>query len=205
MGTGEGRGPVPPRVIKRYSNRKLYDTKASEYVTLLNLSELVRAGEPIQVIDNTTKEDKTDVTLALIISEELKANPREVPIAALRALLRSRGERLIDLLREGPFGWLLSGEEEGGGKSPQGGGPAVRESGAGMGSEDDSGASGRFRATLEQYQQILDERIRAILPRWAGHREHERRLDDLTKRIEELERRLGGTEKSSARSTHSRE
>jgi polyhydroxyalkanoate synthesis repressor PhaR len=63
------------RVVKRYSNRKLYDTKDSRYVTLLEVARLVRAGEDVQVIDNATKEDKTDVTLALIISEELRTQP----------------------------------------------------------------------------------------------------------------------------------
>lgn len=55
--------PSGRRVIKRYSNRKLYDTKDSRYVTLLEIAEYVRAGEDVQVIDNATKEDKTDVTL----------------------------------------------------------------------------------------------------------------------------------------------
>lgn len=211
MGKGEAtRDSVPPRVIKRYSNRKLYDTKASEYVTLLTLADMVRSGEPIRVIDNATKEDKTDVTLALIISEELKANPREIPVAALRALLRSRGERLVSQLRDGPIGWLFRGEENGGGESPQIGGaeePRAPGSEAGMGDEEESGAARRFRATLEQYQQVLDERIRVVLPRWAGYREHERRLEDLTRRVEDLERRLGPSPagKSSPRSTHSRE
>src|SRR5205823_750717 len=68
--------PAPERrVIKRYSNRKLYDTKDSRYVTLLQIAEMIRANEDVQIIDNATKEDKTDVTLALIISEELKARP----------------------------------------------------------------------------------------------------------------------------------
>ena len=60
------------RVVKRYSNRKLYDTKDSKYVTLLEIAELIRAGEDIQVIDNSSKQDKTEVTLALIISEEFR-------------------------------------------------------------------------------------------------------------------------------------
>ena len=72
--------PAARRVIKRYSNRKLYDTRDSRYVTLLEIAELVRAGEDVQVIDNATKQDKTDVTLALIISEELKARPKGIPL-----------------------------------------------------------------------------------------------------------------------------
>ena len=58
--------PSQRRIIKRYSNRKLYDTKGSSYVTLLQIAEIIRAGEDVQIIDNATKEDKTDVTLALI-------------------------------------------------------------------------------------------------------------------------------------------
>ena len=81
-GDGEGdlgTGEKPRRVIKRYSNRKLYDTKDSRYVTLQQIGEMVRAGEEVQIIDNATKEDKTEVTLALIISEDLKSQPRSRP------------------------------------------------------------------------------------------------------------------------------
>src|SRR5271156_406725 len=85
----------PRRVIKRYSNRKLYDTRDSRYVTLQQIGEMVRAGEEVQIIDNKTKEDKTEVTLALIISEDLKAQPRSVPLGTLRDLIQERGERLL--------------------------------------------------------------------------------------------------------------
>ena len=47
------------RVIKRYSNRKLYDTHESRYVTLDQLAELIRQGEEIRVMDNTTERDLT--------------------------------------------------------------------------------------------------------------------------------------------------
>lgn len=89
-GEGPESSPAERRVIKRYSNRKLYDTKDSRYVTLLQIAEMIRANEDVQIIDNATKEDKTDVTLALIISEELKARPRGIPLATLKALIRTR-------------------------------------------------------------------------------------------------------------------
>jgi polyhydroxyalkanoate synthesis repressor PhaR len=76
------------RVIKRYSNRKLYDTKSSRYVTLLQIAQMVRSGEEVQIIDNRTKEDKTEVTLALIISEELKNSPGGISLTTLKALIR---------------------------------------------------------------------------------------------------------------------
>ena len=105
--TTETESEAPPsqrRIIKRYSNRKLYDTKGSSYVTLLQIAEMIRAGEDVQIIDNATKEDKTDVTLALIISEELRSKPRAIPIATLKALIRHRGERILTQLRETPIG-----------------------------------------------------------------------------------------------------
>jgi len=113
-----GAGEKPRRVIKRYSNRKLYDTKDSRYVTLQQIGEMVRAGEEVQIIDNATKEDKTEVTLALIISEDLKSQPRSVPLGTLRDLIQERGERLLSQLREGPIGRLIPG-----GGQPEGGAP----------------------------------------------------------------------------------
>src|SRR5918994_5128383 len=103
----ESTPPGPRRVIKRYSNRKLYDTKGSTYVTLLQIAEMIRQGEEVEIIDNATKEDKTDVTLALIISEDLKSQPRSVPLGTLRDLIQERGERLLNQLREGPIGRLI--------------------------------------------------------------------------------------------------
>src|SRR3954451_12861733 len=99
------------RIIKRYSNRKLYDTKGSSYVTLLQIAEMIREGEDVQIIDNSTKEDKTDVTLALIISEELRTKPRGIPLSTLKALIRHRGERILTQLREGPIGKLMPNKD----------------------------------------------------------------------------------------------
>lgn len=58
------------RVIKRYDNRKLYDTSAKSYVSLHDLAGLVRAGDEIEVIDNATGEDLTAQTLTKIILDE---------------------------------------------------------------------------------------------------------------------------------------
>ena len=55
---------IEPRLIKRYANRKLYDTRDSRYVTLQQIAELVRDGEDVKIIDNKSKEDLTNVTLA---------------------------------------------------------------------------------------------------------------------------------------------
>ena len=101
----------PRRVIKRYSNRKLYDTKDSRYVTLLQIAEMVRTSEEVQIIDNNTKEDLTEVTLAQIIYEEQKqkASSRSVPLQTLKELIHQRTEKVLSDLREGPIGRLIPG------------------------------------------------------------------------------------------------
>src|SRR5579862_8317716 len=99
----------PKRVIKRYSNRKLYDTKDSRYVTLLQIAEMVRTGEEVQIIDNNSKEDLTEVTLAQIIYEEQKAHSRNVPLQTLKELIHVRTGKVLADLREGPIGRLIPG------------------------------------------------------------------------------------------------
>ena len=69
------------RTIKRYANRKLYDTTQSCYVTLDEISELVKDGEDVHIVDNATSEDLTAVTLAQILLEEEKRKKRTLPLA----------------------------------------------------------------------------------------------------------------------------
>jgi polyhydroxyalkanoate synthesis repressor PhaR len=179
----ESAPPGPRRVIKRYSNRKLYDTKGSTYVTLLQIAEMIREGEEVEIIDNATKEDKTDVTLALIISEELRTKPRAIPLSTLKALVRHGGERLLNQLRTGPIGKLIptppGGEE---------GSPATLP-------EDDLSQSKDqkpgFRATLAEWQSAIDERIRAVLPNFAAFRELGQEVARLSSRLDALEKKLG--------------
>ncbi|PSQ97486.1 MAG: hypothetical protein BRD55_02580 [Bacteroidetes bacterium SW_9_63_38] len=84
-----------PRRIKRYDNRKLYDTESSEYVALSDIAELVRAGETVEVVDNATGEDLTAQTLTQIILEEGKNGHQVIPSELLHELLR-RSEEMVD-------------------------------------------------------------------------------------------------------------
>ncbi len=84
-----------PKVIKRYSNRKLYDTERSKYVTLDEIARMIKAGEEVTIIDNETKEDLTSVTLTQIIYEEEKRESR-MPLAMLRNLIQTGGEALTE-------------------------------------------------------------------------------------------------------------
>jgi polyhydroxyalkanoate synthesis repressor PhaR len=75
-------------VIKRYSNRKLYDTQESRYVTLEEIEEMIRAGREISVVDATTGEDLTSVTLTQIILENERNHRANLPSAFLHQLIK---------------------------------------------------------------------------------------------------------------------
>ncbi len=85
-------------VIKRYSNRKLYDTQESRYVTLEELEEMIRAGKEIRVLDAATGEDLTSVTLAQIILENERAGRAALPTALLHQLIK-HGEAWQDFVQ----------------------------------------------------------------------------------------------------------
>ena len=86
-------------VIKRYSNRKLYDTQESRYVTLEELEELIRAGKEISVVDVSTGEDLTSVTLAQIILENERSRRAGLPTAFLHQLIK-HGEAWQDFVQK---------------------------------------------------------------------------------------------------------
>lgn len=87
-----------PTIIKRYANRKLYDTKNSVYVTLDDIGTMVRKGEDVRVVDNATKEDITNATLAQIIFEEEKGKKRNLPLSALRDIIRNGSVAIKELV-----------------------------------------------------------------------------------------------------------
>jgi polyhydroxyalkanoate synthesis repressor PhaR len=214
------------RVIKRYSNRKLYDTKDSRYVTLQQIGEMVRRGEHVQIIDNKTKEDKTEVTLALIISEELKNKPSSVPLGTLRSLIQERGEKLLSQLRETPVGRLIPNTEEGdqtsadGEQGPETMGSPTASTAPAKSSEQADGSDGddsrsqnptmaklyefveSSRQTFDQLEVNLEERIRELVPKTNFFNELRSTVETLTQRVEELERKLG-LQKSKAKSDDS--
>ena len=89
-------------LIKRYANRKLYDTESSRYITLKGVSELLETGKDIQVIDNETGEDITSVVLSQILVDDQK-HPRDpsapIPGHVLQQLVQRGGDALYGMLR----------------------------------------------------------------------------------------------------------
>lgn len=93
------------RLIKRYANRKLYDTEAKQYITLDGIASLVREGEDVQVIDNQTDEDLTAVTLSQIILEQEKSGEAGLPKSMLTNLIRTGGGTL-DFVRRSLYTYV---------------------------------------------------------------------------------------------------
>jgi polyhydroxyalkanoate synthesis repressor PhaR len=205
--TGTEEASNEPRVIKRYSNRKLYDTVTSKYVRLEDIAGMVKAGTEVKVVDNQTKDDLTSVTLAQIIFEDEKSKRNPMPLGMLRELVRHGGQTISEFINkelsprvatireeaEGLRDRLLRREAEAkeakeakDGKDPKASGKEVaRELVA---------ASQR---ALEDLQKKVDERVRAGMESLQGNlpalaRDVEalaQKLTALEAKIAELERR----------------
>lgn len=77
------------KIIKRYQNRKLYDTQQSCYVTLDDIAKMIRVNEEVTVIDNKTKNDITAATLTQIIFEAEKKASQYAPLFTLREIIQT--------------------------------------------------------------------------------------------------------------------
>ena len=84
-------------IIKKYANRKLYDTRTSSYITLEGIAALVRDGHEIKVVDRETGQDLTQVTLSQIVLSEEKRGPSRLVDGGV---LQERGQALLDYVRK---------------------------------------------------------------------------------------------------------
>ena len=87
-------------LIKRYANRKLYNTQTSRYITLKGIADLLEAGEDVRVIDNESGEDITSITLSQILVDTERSN-RAVPGSLLSGLFQRGGDALYEALSRG--------------------------------------------------------------------------------------------------------
>jgi len=82
------------RIIKKYPNRRLYDTEISRYITLEEIRQLVLKGEEFQVIDKRTGEDITRTILLQVISEQEEGGDPIFTISVLRNIIRFYGDSM---------------------------------------------------------------------------------------------------------------
>lgn len=101
-------------LIKRYPNRKLYDTAAKQYVSLDDLARMIRQDEPVQVVDHATGEDVTNLILVQIIVEQERQQGGFLPAAVLTGLVQAGGNTLATLRRSlaAPLDLLRQVDEE---------------------------------------------------------------------------------------------
>jgi len=189
------------RIIKRYANRKLYDTEHSRYVTLDQISEMIRNGDDVKIVDNKTKEDLTTVTLAQIIFEEEKKQRSFLPLNAMRNIIQSGGEWFAEAQRRVQS--ILPGKKKDGEGAD--GEAAVDEAEPANAADAEAAAKKKSLAALrewvdhskhrlEEWQKQVDSKVRgaiediqhAINP-WAGVNKDVKHLAD---RIAELEAKL---------------
>lgn len=86
-------------IIKRYPNRKLYNTETKRYITLDGIASLIQQGEEVQILDHASGEDLTNLTLSQIIFEQEKKASGFLPQAVLTSLIQAGGETLGSLRR----------------------------------------------------------------------------------------------------------
>ncbi len=169
-----------PRIIKRYANRKLYDTESSIYITLEDIEGMVRDGEEVQIVDNSTGEDITSGTLAHIVLEQQKTNP-SFPVSVLRGIIQS-GEEFFSRLQ-----WPVTqfrDEFKRRAEALEGGGKAIREFVDGT------------QKSVDEMQQRLDERFRDAVDQLTHIPEMRRDLERMRETIDALEERLDQLEEN---------
>lgn len=161
------------RLIKRYGNRKLYDTRESRYVTLEEIERLVRAEVDLKIVDNETGEDLTALTLAQVILEQERRQAGVLSLPVLRSIIRHGGAAWQDLISRVDKG--IEGLVGRGGSARN----------AGRRLWDDLLQEPQRR--LEQLQRRIDEGVKGPLERLAGHpaiRKEVQRIEESLRRIE---------------------
>jgi polyhydroxyalkanoate synthesis repressor PhaR len=186
------------RIVKRYANRKLYDTQRSRYVTLEQIAEMIRSGEDVRIVDNNSKEDLTAITLTQIIFEEEKKQ-NFLPLSALRNIIQSGASNMSQIATQA--GERVRGifkrdkDEEGvGGAAPSESNGQQTE--AAVASSDAASTNPirefleRSQQTFEEWQKKVDERVRSAVEALSPLAGIEKEMRALADRVGELEKRL---------------
>lgn len=180
------------RVIKRYTNRKLYDTEDSHYVTLDEIAGMVKNGEDVQIVDNRSGDDLTEVTLAQILFEEQKKDASRMPLGMLTDLIRSSGESITHFIEKRVTSPVKTLKEEAERRVDD----VLRR---GETSVEDRVRQVRdffssTHQTIEDMQKRLDDSIGGVLASTPGVR---KQLSALKQKIEEFETWIGRAESGS--------
>jgi polyhydroxyalkanoate synthesis repressor PhaR len=202
------------RLIKRYGNRKMYDTRASRYVTLDGIAALVRRGADLRIIDNDTGEDLTALIFAQIIFEEEKRKNGLLELPVLRWIIQRGGATVQEVLNQVDRGReafvnVRDLAEKGVKQLLQGNEPGTTEV-RGVRRRTPDAAARRLleelleapQKQLEQLQHRIDAQVRASIERFTAHPAIQNELRRIEASVRSLERQLHRLRQSKARTRH---
>lgn len=213
---GTGETPAKePKVIKRYTNRKLYDTVESRYVTLDEIAGMIKQGAEVKIVDNKTKEDLTTVTLAQIVFEEEKKSSR-MPLSVLREIIRHPGESISDFVQKEVNPRVASIREEAQGRIDkllrrEGDEATEGEAPKQPSAPNPAKVLEASQRTFEEWQRKMDERIKTAVENLTGNlpamgRDLQallQKLETLEKKVDQLEGQKSGAPAKDASNTKS--
>jgi polyhydroxyalkanoate synthesis repressor PhaR len=160
------------RLVKRYSNRKLYDTTESRYVTLEEIARWVRAGEDVKILENESGEDLTAVTFAQIILEGERKKSGLLSLGLMRELIQ-HGEAALQNIAA-----TVDRGMEAIRSAPERAGRRVQE-------------LSRVADRLAELQRRVDEVVRRSVERVTGHPAFQQEVKRIERTMQALEARIG--------------
>ena len=160
------------RLVKRYSNRKLYDTTESRYVTLDEIARWVRAGEDVKITENENGEDLTAVTFAQIILEGERKKSGLLSLGLMRELIQHGEAALHNIAATVDKGMEVIRT------APERAGRRVQE-------------LARVADRLAELQKRVDEVVRRSVERVTGHPAFQQEIKRIERTVQALEARIG--------------
>lgn len=160
------------RLVKRYSNRKLYDTTESRYVTLDEIARWVRAGEDVKITENENGEDLTAVTFAQIILEGERKKSGLLSLGLMRELIQHGEAALHNIAATVDRGMEAIRT------APERAGRRVQE-------------LARVADRLAELQKRVDEVVRRSVERVTGHPAFQQEVKRIERTMQALEARIG--------------
>lgn len=179
------------RVIKKYPNRKLYDTRASCYVTLEDIGKMIKRGEEVTVLDYKTKADVTAIILTQILYEQEKNKQAILPLTMLKNIIMSGSGSIFEFMQK----YVLSSLSQAANVKVEAEryidrlihkGELTKGEGKSLLKELASSAQKGF----DELQHKIDERISNTLQKVSRVSEIQTNIASLTKKIDKLEKKM---------------
>lgn len=177
------------KIIKRYPNRKLYDTEKSQYITLEDIVSFISEGIEFKVIDNKNKEDITSLILSQIIYESEKRKQRLMPIDFMKKIIQY-GEDAVQEM----FGKLNIGDKIGFKDAEKKFKDLFKKGEEGKGKLKEFISGAQF--SVQDFEKKIDSAIQEAISRVPGLSEIINELKELRNELKNVKKRVGKIEKN---------